>query len=148
MGWKYWLNSVYYDLTCAIYHYFCISVSFLVFIQVSVVIMVVYSEHLLCFDICDTCILKNLWDGEGVNENIYIFYIYIKLFCLFRVDIFIISSVQHFFRVYKLRLFRVNCDIFITFRVHQAQIKKVTLNRNKKWVLGCPEGWNMCTRLC
>ena len=33
---------------------------------------------------------------------------------------------------YKLRLFRVNSAIFITFRVHQVQIKKVTLNRNKK----------------
>ena len=46
------------------------------------------------------------------------------------VDIFIIFRVQHFLGN-KLRLFRVNSDFFITFRVHQVQIKKVTLNRNK-----------------
>ena len=40
---------------------------------------------------------------------------------------------------YKLRLFRGHSDTFITFRVHQVQIKKVTLNR-KKGVPGCPEG--------
>ena len=33
---------------------------------------------------------------------------------------------------YKLRLFRVNSNIFIAFQVHQVQIAKVTLNRNKK----------------
>ena len=33
---------------------------------------------------------------------------------------------------YKLRQFRVNSDIFITFRVHQVQLQKVPLNRNFK----------------
>ena len=56
--------------------------------------------------------------------------IFISLLCLFRVlmvDILIRFRVQHILG-YKLRLFRGNSDIFITFRVHQVQIKKVTLN--------------------
>ena len=55
------------------------------------------------------------------KTHIYI-YIYIPLFCSHRV---------------------LMVDIFITFRVHQVQIKKVPLNGNKKkWggVPGCPEG--------
>ena len=60
---------------------------------------------------------------------IYI-YIYTPLFYPYRVlmvDIFIIFRVQHFFRV-QITTFSGNSDIFITFRVHQVQIKKVTLN--------------------
>ena len=59
-------------------------------------------------------------------------YIYIQLFCLFRVlmvDIFIIFRVQHLFRV-QITTFGGAIVIFYTFRVHQVQIKKVTLNRN------------------
>ena len=59
------LNSVHSDITCAIDGYFCILVKFLVLIQVSVVIMVRYSENLLCFAICDIYI-SGIWEtGMG-----------------------------------------------------------------------------------
>ena len=43
-----------------------------------------------------------------------------------------ISEFRMTFLGYKLQFFRDNSDIFNTFRVHQVQIKKVTLNQNKK----------------
>ena len=76
---------------------------------------------------------------------IYIYiYIYIPLFCQYRV--LMVDILSYFgcstFLGYKLRLFRVNSDIFIIFRVHPVQLQKVPLNRNLKngVVLGCPEG--------
>ena len=58
------------------------------------------------------------------------------------VDIFSIFRVQHYFRVQITTFSGQYSDIFITFRVHQLQIKKVHLNGNKKkgGVPGCPEG--------
>ena len=47
------------------------------------------------------------------------------------VDILIIFWVQQFFRV-QITTFSGKSDIFIIFRVHQVQIKKVTLNPNIK----------------
>ena len=51
---------------------------FLVLVQVSVVIMIRYNENLLRFAICDIYVyLKNLADGEVVNDCVYIsFYIH------------------------------------------------------------------------
>ena len=47
---------------------------FLVLIQVSVVIMVRYSENLLCFAICDiyVCILVIIYGMGGVIDFVYI----------------------------------------------------------------------------
>ena len=58
-------------------------------------------------------------------------YVYTTILPLWCTDgrYFIVIRVQHFFG-YKLRLFRVKSDIFITFRVHQVQLKKVPLNGN------------------
>ena len=98
---------------------------------------------------CDVCVTRVCVDIcvniLNISSYIYIFIcyyyvvdIYILLFYHYRVlmvDIFIIFLVQ-------ITHFGGNSDIFITFRVHQVQIKKVTLNRNKNrgGVPGCPEG--------
>ena len=60
-------------VTCAIYGSFCILVRFLVLIQMSVVIMIRYSENLLCLAICNIYIyiyiyMKNLGDGQLRGE--------------------------------------------------------------------------------
>ena len=68
-----------------------------------------------------------------VIELVYVVNEGIKLFCLFsvvKVDIFISFRVQHFFGYGFLQI-RIQIVIFITFRVHKAQIKKLTINRNK-----------------
>ena len=83
-----------------------------------------------------------LLTNYGIYFNQLYIYINIPQLCLFRVlmvDNFIIFRVQHFFRV-QIFLIRVKVDIFITFRVHQAQLQKVLLNENKKGGFqGCPE---------
>ena len=56
-------------------------------------------------------------------------YNYTPLFCPYRV---LMADIFSIFRGYKLRLFRVDSDIFIIFRVHQVQLQKVLLNGNKK----------------
>ena len=52
-------------------------------LQVSVLTMVRYSEHLLCFAICDIYIyMKNFGDGEGMNDSVCMcVYIYIYISC-------------------------------------------------------------------
>ena len=75
---KLWLNSVNSDITFAISGYFCIFMRFLVLIQASMVIMVRYSENLLCFVICDINVFKEFY-GWGEWLLIYI-YISIRFF--------------------------------------------------------------------
>ena len=70
-----------------------------------------------------TCLKENLLPTY-MNIHIYI-YIYIPLFCPYRVpmEIFLSYFGYSTFLRYKLRLFLVNSDIFVTVRVHQVSRK-------------------------
>ena len=71
---------------------------------------------------------------ELANFSSYILCMYIPLLFQFRVlmvDIFIMFRVKHFFPV-QITVISGQWFYFYYISVHQVQIKKLTLNRNKK----------------
>ena len=68
-------STVYSDLTCVIYGYFGFIMRFLVLIQVSAAMMVIYSENFMCFAIWDKYICHYLGDA-GVLMVVFIFIVF------------------------------------------------------------------------